>query len=173
MNIKPVQATTFTQCMEQLQHGYVFSVAATAGCLVEPISRDLYGVDVTFVRPRGPQREEVSLHAQLKNTTTKVPDHTKASFGYQFHRRDHFDYLAMPRKTIKTILLVMVTDPDQSKWSNGNHKSLKVRKCCYWVDLEGQMTEAKKPTVQVPTRQIFSASALTGLLDRVESGLER
>ena len=169
-NIRPVNAATFTECMEQLQEGYLLSVAATAGCLVERLRRDRFGADVSFMRPNGPQREEVSLLAQLKCTTTRVPDPAATSFGYQFHNRSHFDRLVMERTTIKAILLVMVTDPDQSRWSDGDHESLRVRKCCYWVNLEGQTSEARKPTVQVPTRQIFTAEALNGLLDRQEEG---
>lgn len=169
-NIQPINGTTFPQCMEQLQEGYVFSIAATAGCLVEPIQRDLYGLDITFVRPRGSSLEETSLHAQLKNTTTKAPDPAKASFSFQFKRRAHFEHLAKARSTIKAILLVMVTDPDQSKWTDGDHESLLVRKCCYWMNLEGHTASAQHPTVQVPTSQIFSAGALTSLLDRIETG---
>lgn len=157
--------------MEQLQQGYVLSVAATAGCLVEITQRDHHGVDVTFIRTSGAQQEETSLYAQLKCRTTKIPDLGKASFGYQFHKRDHFDHLTKKRDSIKAILLVMITYPDQSKWTYGNHETLEVRKCCYWVSLEGKSSTANNPTVQIPTNQIFSADALTGMLDRIDKDL--
>ena len=64
----------------------------------------------------------------------------------------------------------MVTDPDQSKWSKGDHNSLSVRKCCYWANLEGHTTEAMYPTVLVPTNQVFSSDALNRILDRIERG---
>ena len=154
--------------MEQLQEGYVFSVAATAGCLVERRERDALGMDVLFVRGRGPKQEETILYAQLKSTTRQRPDPEKGWFGFQFSHRDHFDRLAMTRSSVKAVLLVMVTDPDQSKWSDGDHESLSVRKCCYWVHLEGQESDAGKPTVRVPTDQIFTATALRDLLNRIE-----
>lgn len=169
-NIQPVRPETFTQCMEQLQEGYVLSVAATAGCLVERIDRDYYGLDVLFVRPSGPQSEEISLYAQLKNTTTTTPDLTKPSFGFQFKSRDHFDHLSKPRSTVKAVLLVMVTDPAQANWTTAAHDGLSVRRCCYWVCLEGEQSDAQYPTVRVPTSQIFSADALAALLDRIERG---
>ena len=128
-NIKPVDSETFTECMEQLQEGYVFSVAATAGCLAERLRWDRFGADVSFVGSSGPLRREVMLFAQLKSTTTIAPDPESTSFGYQFHKRAHFDRLVIERPIFKTILLVMVTDPDQSKWSHGDHESLRVRKC--------------------------------------------
>ena len=167
--IQPVCYRTFTRCMEQLQEGYVLSVAATAGCTVEPVQRDINGVDLMIIRQR-PQLEEISLYAQLKNTTTKTPDPDKPSFGFQFRHRAHFDRLAIERSTIKAVLLVMVTDPDQSKWTAAHHESLSVRKCCYWVNLEGQQSTAEQPTVRVPTDQVFSALALSALLERIERG---
>jgi hypothetical protein len=154
--------------MEQLQEGYVLSVAATAGCLVEPMRRDMHGVDMMFVKPGGAQREETTLYAQLKSTTILMPDLEKGWFSFQFSRRRHFDYLSKERSTVKAVLLVMVTDHVQSRWSVGNHESLAVRKCCYWVNLEGRESSAMKPTIRVPTDQMFSAAALQGLLDRIE-----
>lgn len=136
--------------------------------MVERRERDLLGMDVTFVRPSSPEHEETMLFAQLKSTSRPRPDPEKGWFGFQFSKRDHFDRLAMTRSTVKAVLLVMVTDPDQSKWSDADHESLSVRKCCYWVDLEGQKSDAGKPTVRVPTDQIFSAAALQHLLDRIE-----
>ena len=59
--IQPVYRDTFTQCTEQLQDGYVLNFAATAGCLVEPVVRDVLGLDVMFVKARGP-RQEVRAH---------------------------------------------------------------------------------------------------------------
>ena len=127
--IQPVRDRTFSKCMEQLQEGYVLSVAATAGCTVEPVRRDVNGVDLMIIRQRSPQLEETSLYAQLKNTTTKTPDPNKPSFAFQFRHRAHFERLVVERSTIKAVLLVMVTDPDQSKWSAAHHESLSVRKC--------------------------------------------
>lgn len=168
--IQPVHDRTFTRCMEQLQEGYVLSVAATAGCTVERVQRDVNGIDLMIIRQHSPQLEEISLYAQLKSTTTKRPNPDKPSFGYQFRHRAHFDRLAMERSMIKAVLLVMVTDPDQSKWTAARHESLSVRKCCYWVNLEGQQSTAEQPTVRVPTDQVFSAFALSVLLDRIERG---
>jgi hypothetical protein len=83
--IEPVVARTFAQCMELLQEGYVSSVAATAGCTVEKQHYDVNGLDVLLVRPgRSPQDEEISVFAQLKNTTTFKPNLDRATFSYQF-----------------------------------------------------------------------------------------
>jgi hypothetical protein len=82
--IKPVLPATFTDCMEQLQLGYVVSVAATAGCLVQPIERDRIGMDVLFIRPGPSEEEEISVYAQLKSTTTVKPYPVQDNFSFRF-----------------------------------------------------------------------------------------
>lgn len=171
--IKPVNSATFTTCMEQLQEGYVASIAATAGCLVEIVDRDMYGMDVTFVRlPTTAGAEEDILWAQLKNTTTKKPDQSKTTFGYQFRKATNLRQLAKARSRPKAVLLVMVTDSDQSLWTSGTHHELRTLNCCYWAYLEGSSVPpgVAKPTVQIPTINIFDAGALSHLMDTLGRG---
>ncbi|MGW0575247.1 DUF4365 domain-containing protein [Streptomyces sp. NPDC002920] len=159
--------------MEQLQEGYVAAVAATAGCAVETVRRDIYGMDALLVRPAtDPSRQEVSVFAQLKNTTTILPDPAKDSFSYQLKKRDYFDRLALPRKDPKAILIVMATSYRQSDWTKANHDRLELSHCCYWVSLEGQTAKdgVQSPTVKIPTANIFDSVALTGILDKLDRG---
>jgi hypothetical protein len=170
--IVPVHADTFTTCMEQLQVGYVTAVAATAGYLVQTIDRDYFGVDVQFVRPADGLDQEKLLWAQLKCTTSFKPDPTKAEFGFQFSRRKNLEQLAKTRSRPKAILLVMTTDPVQAGWTSGDHDQLAIVNCCYWVHLEGHQIAdgVEKPSVRVPTKQIFDAAALISLMDTLGVG---
>src|SRR6266540_6777603 len=130
---RPVVARTFTDCMEQLQEGYVAAVAATAGCTVQPIDKDLYGTDIMIVRSGESYiDEEVSVLAQLKNTTTIAVDPSKAAFSYTIKQRKHFEKLAMYRKSLQSIIIVMTTTPDQRDWTKGSHDALEIQYCCYW-----------------------------------------
>lgn len=124
--VKAVIENTFTDCMEQLQEGYVASVAATAGCSMNPISRDTYGMDVLLVRLGSNGGEEVSIYLQLKNTTTIKPDPSKQHFSYQFKKRRYLEQLVLPRTTIKAFLVVMATKPDQRMWTTATHDQLLV-----------------------------------------------
>ena len=136
--IAPLDPRTFTAMMEQLQEGYVASVAATAGCACEPIRRDIYGFDVRFVRPGQLGEEEVTLNAQLKNTTTVKPDPEATHFSHQLKKREYLETLAAPRSGVKAILLVMASLPVQEQWTQASHDSMTVRYCCYWECLEGR-----------------------------------
>src|ERR1700738_2635070 len=84
-NIQAVRPRTVTRMMEQLQEGYVSSVAASAGCSAEVIGKDTFGVDVQFIRPAPTHLEQEGLlFAQLKCTTQVVPDRDTKSFQYRF-----------------------------------------------------------------------------------------
>jgi Uri superfamily endonuclease len=173
-NIKPVHEATFTTCMEQLQEGYVYAIASTAGCTINRIDRDVNGLDVEFILSRGPHLEEVTIRAQLKSTTTQKLDLTKREFSFQFKERKHFDHLAKQRETVKAILLVLATDPNQTLWSSATHEVLSIQRCCYWVNLEGHPAKGNSvasPTVKVPMANVFDAAALRTMFERVLAGV--
>jgi hypothetical protein len=168
--IQPVDGRTFTTCMEQLQNGYVTSVAATAGCTVEPINRDVHGVDMLIIRPSEVGVQEVSLYVQLKSTTTIKPDPAAESFSFQFKHRDHMLRLTTPRKHPKALLLVMVCPPEQAAWSVAAHNELAVRHCCYWAHLEGETVgdTVQSPSVRVPIKNVFDAHALRRIMEKLD-----
>lgn len=170
--IMPVDGDTFTTCMEQLQEAYVTSVASTAGCLVEVKKRDVYGIDIELVRPSNAYQEESILFAQLKNTTTIKPNPANESFSYKFKKRKYLEHLTKARSRPKAILLVMVTDREQARWTYGDHESLSIVNCCYWHYLEGLPIGAgvQSPSVRVPTANMFDADALIHLMDTLGNG---
>ncbi|MBM0255514.1 DUF4365 domain-containing protein [Micromonospora sp. 4G55] len=137
--IEPVDARTFTTLLEQLQMAYVAAVAATAGCTMEPVDRDVWGFDAWLIRP--PLQigvgEEVPLAVQLKNTTTLKPDPNSGTFSYQFKQRKYFDALAFPRRGVQGVCLVMASPPRQASWTTPSHEFLRLEHCCYWVNLKG------------------------------------
>ncbi|WP_328872768.1 DUF4365 domain-containing protein [Streptomyces sp. NBC_00287] len=158
--------------MELLQRGYVTSVAATAGCTTEVIQNDSWGIDVQFVRPPVSATQcESMLWAQLKSTTQHTPDPQKEFFSYQFTKRQYFDHMVKYRTTgPKAVLIVMTVPQNQLEWTEVGHSGLFTKRACYWVHLEGETSEADRPTVRIPTKNIFDASALTEILDKLDRG---
>lgn len=172
-HIEAVDDQTVTEMMEQLQEGYVTSVAATAGCNVEIIRKDNWGIDAQFIRPPlTPVEQESMLYAQLKCTTQTAPDPTKDFFSYQFTKRRYLEQLAKYRSYPKAILIVMTAPTNQHDWTEVDHSGMFTRRCCYWVHLEGREvdTTVAKPTVRIPTKNRFDALALTDILDRADRG---
>lgn len=163
---------TFTNAMEQLQEGYVTSVAATAGVTIQNVFRDLHRYDLELVRQPSASIEEVSVKAQLKSTTAISVKPGATHFDYRFESRAAFDSLAMSRSMVKHILIVMLVHPNQRRWSFVHHRAMLTRQACYWMYLENKTAPDRplKPVVSVPLVNIFDASALTGILDRIEAG---
>jgi len=171
-NVQSVSKKTFTACMEQLQEGYVFAVASTAGCLVEIVNRDFYGIDVRIIKERGTMLQELVIEAQLKATTTVKPDPSLDHFSFQFKKSANLLELCKPRQTSKAILIVMATKPIQEEWCSVDHDSMSLHHCCYWVNLEGHIPTqgVQSPTVHVPTANQFDAASLLAMFDRLENG---
>ncbi|OEV11097.1 DUF4365 domain-containing protein [Streptomyces nanshensis] len=172
-NIEPVDPKTFTGMMEQLQEGYIASVAATVGCTIQTITKDYSGTDLHLIRPpRTALEEETMVYAQLKSTTTIYPDAGKDFFSYQFTKRQYFDHMVKPRKLIKAILIVMTMSPRQADWTTADHEGLLTRRSCYWACLEGveAPSHVQKPTVRIPTKNLLDARSLSSILDRIERG---
>ncbi|MEW2184978.1 DUF4365 domain-containing protein [Streptomyces cellulosae] len=172
-HIDAVDMRYVTQMMEQLQQGYIKSVAATAGLVVEIVPVDVYGYDIRLIRPPSdPLDEESAVVAQLKCTTQIVPDQSRDHFSYQFTKRQYFDHLVKPRKYPKAILIVMTAPPRQAEWTEVTHDGLWTRRSCFWVSLEGAHADpsVKKPTVHIPTRNRVDAQSLSEILDKVDRG---
>ena len=172
-NITAVHADTFTVAMEQLQESYVTAVAATAGCTAERKDRDVHGADMEIIRPAEPPAQEVALLVQLKATTQIAVPPTGAEFSYQFSKRKYLERLAAPRRSPKLILVVMLCPSDQSQWTTCDHHQLTLRHCCYWVSLEGNAiaSDVQRPSIRVPTANIFDADALRTIMDKLDEGV--
>ncbi|QXE35907.1 DUF4365 domain-containing protein [Streptomyces sp. GMY02] len=172
-HIEAVDMRHVTQMMEQLQQGYIKSVAATAGMVVEVVPVDVYGYDVRLIRPSSdPRIDESAVLAQLKCTTQIVPDQSREHFSYQFTKRQYFDHLARSRRYPKAILIVMTVPPRQAEWTEVTHDGLWTRRSCFWVSLEGVEIDpsVKKPTVHIPTKNRVDAESLSEILDKIDRG---
>ncbi|MET9920475.1 DUF4365 domain-containing protein [Streptomyces sp. NPDC006435] len=169
---EPVDRRTFTTCMEQLQEGYMQSVAATAGCLFIKQGRDMFGVDALLVRtPSDPLGEEAGFYVQMKSTTQIAVDSSAESFRYRFEKRDYMERLVRPRQRMKSLLVVMTIPKGQSEWTRTAHTHLEVKQACYWASLEGMtVPPAEKPSVRIPTANLFNAEALTVIMGKIEKG---
>ncbi|MWJ41477.1 hypothetical protein DOU18_07220 [Clavibacter michiganensis subsp. michiganensis] len=172
-NLTPVVSRTFTDAMEQLQEGYISSIAATAGATVQNVSRDMHKYDLELVRQPSISLEEVAVKAQLKATTQLTLKPGATHFNYRFEKRQDYDSLAMARKNLKYILVVMLVHPDQRRWTFGHSRAMLTRHACYWLYLEGlpAPSSPKQPVVSIPRANVFNSHALSGILDRIEAGL--
>lgn len=171
--IQPVHEDTFTAMLEQLQEGYVYAVAASAGCSVNVQRRDTFGVDALITRHREGDEFETHLFAQLKCTTTVRAGEDAGDFVFSFKHQRQIERLQQTNPSgLPTILIVMVAHPSQANWATGDHDSLTIRHSCYWKHVAGAdpgETDSDL-SVRMHRTQLFDAAALLGIMDRIQEG---
>lgn len=156
--------------MEQLQIGYVEAVAATAGCTMNIMYRDAFRLDALIVRHRH-DADETHLWVQLKNTTTVKPG-AEGDFVFAFKSERQIDRLRRPAGGTPTLLVVMVSHPDQRQWTQGTHEALTLRHCCYWksVATADPAETDSRLSVRVDRANVFDAEGLLQIMDQIERG---
>ncbi len=160
---------------EGLCRAYVHAVASCCGMSWSTPSPD-YGVDVTLIEidMLADRRSEsgVKVDVQLRSTT-------RAALGlesvvYELDVRT-YDFLRRPAPLIPRILVVLLLPPDEADWTHQTENELTLRRCAYWISLEGSQASKNRKSVRVviPRANLFSAAALLGLVRRIKTGGER
>jgi hypothetical protein len=157
---------------EGLCRAFIQAVASRCGCSCAFRDFD-YGIDVTVhhIKARDRRRVEsgVRLDIQAKSTTT-------ASIGTKFV---HYDLEVKSYEDLRDldtrcprILVLLVLPDDDAEWLAITEEHLLLRRCAYWLNLQGHPQTTNKDTVrvQIPRSHVFSAAALAGILERAQRG---
>lgn len=151
------------QRMELLSRAYVQAVAAEAGGVCVAPNPD-FGLDfsIHFVAHEGGFFDEGAVvDIQLRSTTTAAFESTQQVFPYDLDVRA-YHHLRRDRTTTARLLVLFVMPDQESLWLNQDHEGLVLRKCAYYLSLQG-MPETKNERsirVSVPLAQVFSVEFL-------------
>lgn len=163
-----------TNFQEQFQIAYVNSVAAAAGCIVGELRID-DGIDLTL-RHKASCHTSINdrvarLEVQLKATGSGLA-HAKSGFVSAVMSKDRFEEFSIGAggQTLPKIVVILAMPVQQDDWIESSDAELRLRHCAYWVNLEGQTTAAKRPTVKAPTSNRFDDVALIGMMARIGQG---
>ena len=152
--------------MEQFSFAYVRAVAAHADCEVSDNhypglnSRD---GSISAGWGRHPQ-----INFQAKATSQDVL--RDGSVRFRLPRSD-YDNLRR-RDTVPHILIVLLMPKDDADWLNQTSEELTMRRCAYWMSLEGksESPNVSTVTVHVPVSQMFDTEQLRDMMNRVDRG---
>lgn len=154
------------QQMEQLSFAYVRAVAAQAGySVIDNIYPDLNSMDGLIKADWG-NRPQIDF--QAKATTQNIVRPDTLAF-----RLDIDDYDDLRRKDrVPHILVVLHMPKGNSEWLSQTEDELCLRRCAYWMCLEGMAESSSKhrATVHVPRSQIFNGNQLDSLMDKADRG---
>lgn len=157
-------------CKEQISVAYLHAVTAAARCSLDILEVDYEGVDAT-VRQEADHLKfsSAQLDVQLKCTSqARVLKDDHLSFRLE---RAHHEKLRNPKTFTPRILAVMLVPGDLGEWLEQSQEHLLVRRCAYWVCLQGDPEATTETvTVELPRSNILDVGQLLGMLQRIGNG---
>ncbi len=154
---------------EALSRAYVQAIAAGAGYVVAMMDFDRDGVDLQ-IHAGGAMRPALGL--QLK-ATGNLGEVAQGAFRFPLKRRN-YDMLRIPTQTPR-LLIVLDLPKDEADWLQVTAEQMVLRRCAYWVSLNGLPDTDNKEsvTVDVPIAQRFDVDALRALMGQSRTGTIR
>jgi hypothetical protein len=163
---------------EAICRAYIQAVAAQVGlsCSVRDFD---YGIDLTLhqvairTNPASGAKRYVEtgvrLDIQAKTTTRAVIGEETVKYDLEI---DNYNDLRDPLAQTPRVLALLVLPESGDEYLDQSPEALCIRGCCYWVSLRGQPSTVNqtKKRVQLPRRQVFSASSVRDLMERIERG---
>jgi len=158
-----------TKRQEEISKSYLNALCATKGISMEDQVHDDDSIDVILkrtIRRADSSWYNASISVQLKSTSS---DYTEFESHYSYPlKKKNYDDLRM-RATIKPYLFLLLLPRDENEWVTHSIEQLIIRKCMYWLDLEGLPDKENTSTVSVHLLKtnVVSSDALVALLHDV------
>jgi hypothetical protein len=159
---------------EALCRVYVRAIAAQAGVLCgQPDPDD--GIDLLLraVEVDSQRRRDASLQLDLQLRSTTRAHLTETAVRYDLDVETYND-LRIPG-TCPRILVVLVLPDDEAEWVRQSPDELALRRCAYWLSLEGWTpSEATRSVrIEIPLANVFSAEAVGALMQQARERSRR
>ena len=147
---------------EGLSRAYVYAVASFVGYTISEENFDRDGVDLR-IHAGGLGSPAIGL--QLKATVNLRGPMQDGDYRYDVPIKNYEKLIGAYQ--VPRYLVVLALPSDESQWLSASTEELVLRRCAYWVSLEGEEESENQRTVAVniqPNRQ-FDANALQHLID--------
>jgi len=165
---------------ESLHRAFVTAIAAAAGIKAEWKDGVEYGIDGSF-------RPVMELHYQNRRTALAETGYPldfqlKSTVGCRYLQNstdvsydcdaDAYNKLVLQNAAgvVPVILLVLCLPEQENEWVRINEQVLELHGACYWFYVVGrETTNEDEQTIRIPRSQLFTADALTQLMNRIQS----
>ncbi len=160
------------QRQEALSWAYVRAVAAQAGVLCSAEEQD-FGIDLSLrgVEIRGRQYWGTGprLDLQVKSTTQDEIRADSVVYDLEVRAYNILRESSWPRPRI---LVLLVLPQDEDAWLAQSADELVLRRCAYWMSLQGAEPTTARTTIRVtiPSNNRFSVAAIRAIMERLEKG---
>jgi hypothetical protein len=158
---------------QALSMAYVYAIAAKAGAGIY-LPKDDFGVDMAF--------SKITRRLNGRRTDTKsviIPFQVKSSKDWKLradvviYDLESKNYNDLIDSTL-CVLILMCLPPTFDEWLYQDEECLRLHKCCYYWQPSDRIETPNDHTARIiiPRSQIFTADALTALLDQAQSRLQ-
>ena len=152
---------------EGLSTAYVYAVASFAGYTVSEENLDRSGIDLR-IHAGGYGSPAIAL--QLKATVNFRGPSADGNYRYDVPITNYRRLIG--RHQTPTYLLVLALPRNEDEWLYSTDDELVLRRCAYWLSLEGmeESDNSSTVTVRIPPANRFDADALRNLIDQSRQG---
>ena len=150
---------------ERFSLAYIQAVAARAGFLVTEPKVDVDSVDGILCSTQG-KRPKIDFQVKCTSLDVLKSDH----LAFPLKLKNYEDFRA---DRLNPIILIVVLLPElESEWLSQSEDQLVMRRCGYWLSLQGQpaIPNSSQVTVRLPRTQQFGVEQLNGLMMKAEIG---
>ena len=159
---------------EDLSISYLRAIAAQAKVTLEVNRRDGDSKDVDLRKQTVTDTGEpfvAEFSVQLKATSSKsIYSETSNSIKYQLPAKNFNDLCR--RGTNIIILCLLILPENELEWVNQSPDELVLKRCMYWLSLQGESetTNSATVTVDIPKTNIMSADKLNDMIHTIANG---
>ena len=152
-----------TERMEQMSLAYIQACAAGVGLIASRPAADIDSVDLTIStrnEPDFPIRPKLDIQVKSTSSIDDVEDVIKYDLKLK-------NYNELRENTMVPRILVLVLLPkDVIDWCTHSAQELVLRRCGYWMSLQGQPATSNTTSVrlEIPSKNLFGPSELREIL---------
>ena len=152
---------------EGLSKAYVYAVASFAGYTVSEENFDRSGIDL---RIHAGGRGSVGIAMQLKATVNFRGPLDDGNYRYDVPVTNYRRLIRSSQTP--TYLLVLALPQNEEEWLSSSVDELVLRRCAYWLSLEGmeERDNSSTVTVSIPPANRFDVAALRNLIEQSRQG---
>lgn len=112
----------------------------------------------------------VSFDCQLKATVNWKEEETSIVYDLEADTYNKIIYRHQ-NSTIPCILVLLCLPTEEAEWLHISEEELKLRKCCYYLYINGEPTNNKETIrIRIPRTNVFSPDAVKELVEKVRLG---
>lgn len=164
-----------TKVEEYLSLSYMRALCAATGALYEEFKEDGDSKDLLLRKRiyKGTKGFWSSLYIQMKSTySNSLYSETEESIKYALKIKNYNDLIE--QNGDYSVLALLILPQDKEQWVTLTPENLILRRCVYWVNLQGKerSSNLEKVTVTIPKKNILNVDTLNLLFEKIAEGDE-